>query len=233
MSKSPSSKAAASPSLRTSSSRSALTRSTTSSIRAGWIRPSATSRSIACLAISRRNGSKQERMMAPGVSSMISSTPVACSSARILRPSRPMIRPFRSSLGRSTTETVVSMACSGALRWMAWVMICLAFSAAASRASASKRLTRFAASRRASCSMCLMTSSFAASAVSPETRCSACCCSRASSSQRCISSPIDRSRSAARCSRSRSVASICVASWVRSVSSDVFRASCCSMASSS
>jgi hypothetical protein len=48
-------------------------------------------------------------MIAPGVSSMISSTPVAISSARIFRPSRPMIRPLRSSLGRSTTDTVVSM----------------------------------------------------------------------------------------------------------------------------
>ena len=54
--------------------------------------------------------------MAPGVSSTISSTPVAVSSARMFRPSRPMMRPFRSSLGRSTTETVVSIACSDALR---------------------------------------------------------------------------------------------------------------------
>ena len=44
----------------------------------------------------------------------------------MLRPSRPMMRPFMSSLGRSTTETVVSMACSAALRWMASVMICCA-----------------------------------------------------------------------------------------------------------
>ena len=51
-----------------------------------------------------------------GVSSTIRSTPVASSSARMLRPSRPMMRPLRSSLGRSTTETVVSMACSAAER---------------------------------------------------------------------------------------------------------------------
>ena len=95
-------------------------------MRAGWMRPSAISRSIAWRATSRRNGSKLERMIAPGVSSTISSTPVAVSSARMLRPSRPMMRPFRSSLGRSTTETVVSMACSAALRWMASVMICCA-----------------------------------------------------------------------------------------------------------
>ena len=52
----PSSKAAASPSLRTDSSISAFTFSTTSSMRAGWMRPSAISRSMACLAISRRYG---------------------------------------------------------------------------------------------------------------------------------------------------------------------------------
>ena len=83
-------------------------------MRAGWMRPSAISRSIACFAISRRYGSKAERMIAPGVSSTIRSTPVASSSARMLRPSRPMMRPLRSSLGRSTTETVVSTACSAA-----------------------------------------------------------------------------------------------------------------------
>ena len=43
----------------------------------------------------------------------------------MLRPSRPMMRPLRSSLGRSTTDTVVSIACSAALRWMASVMILL------------------------------------------------------------------------------------------------------------
>ena len=52
-------------------------------------------------------------MIAPGVSSTIRSTPVASSSARMLRPSRPMMRPFRSSLGRSTTDTVVSIGVLG------------------------------------------------------------------------------------------------------------------------
>ena len=119
------------------------------------MRPSAIRRSIACRATSRRNGSNHDRMIAPGVSSTISSTPVAVSSARMLRPSRPMMRPFMSSLGRSTTETVVSMACSAALRWMASAMICWARAAAVSRASVSRRLTRLAASRRASASICL------------------------------------------------------------------------------
>ena len=36
------------------------------------------------------------------------------------------MRPLRSSLGRSTTETVVSMACSAPQRWIASVMYCLA-----------------------------------------------------------------------------------------------------------
>ena len=122
---------------------------------------------MAWRAISRRSGSKLERMIAPGVSSTMSSTPVASSRARMLRPSRPMMRPFMSSLGRSTTDTVVSMACSAALRWIASVMICLARAAAISRASVSSRLTRCAASRRASLSTWRMSRSLASSAVSP------------------------------------------------------------------
>src|SRR5881397_812112 len=58
-------------------------------------------------------------MTASGVSSMIRSTPVACSSARIFRPSRPMMRPFISSLGMATTETEVSAVCSAATRCIA------------------------------------------------------------------------------------------------------------------
>ena len=45
-----------------------------------------------------------DRTTVSGVSSMIRSMPVACSRARMLRPSRPMIRPFISSLGRWTTR---------------------------------------------------------------------------------------------------------------------------------
>src|SRR5260370_243323 len=41
---------------------------------------------------SRRTGSKPERITASGVSSMIRSTPVAASSARMFRPSRPMMK---------------------------------------------------------------------------------------------------------------------------------------------
>ena len=45
---------------------------------------------------------------ASGVSSMMRSTPVAASSARTLRPSRPMMRPFMSSDGSGTVATVRS-----------------------------------------------------------------------------------------------------------------------------
>ena len=41
-----------------------------------------------------------------GVSSMMTSTPVASSNARMLRPSRPMMRPFISSFGSATADTV-------------------------------------------------------------------------------------------------------------------------------
>jgi hypothetical protein len=72
------------------------------------MRPSTISRSSETRAISRRKGSKPERITASGVSSTMRSTPVAISSARMLRPSRPMMRPFISSDGSITTDTVVS-----------------------------------------------------------------------------------------------------------------------------
>jgi len=59
-------------------------------------------------AISRRTPSKPESTTALGVSSMMKSTPVRFSRARMLRPSRPMMRPFMSSDGRSTMDTAVS-----------------------------------------------------------------------------------------------------------------------------
>ncbi len=72
------------------------------------MRPSAISLVSAMRPISRRTGSNPLTMTTPGVSSMITSTPVAFSKARMLRPSRPMIRPFISSLGISTVLVVVS-----------------------------------------------------------------------------------------------------------------------------
>ncbi len=64
-------------------------------------------------AISRRTPSKPESTTAFGVSSMMKSTPVRFSSARMLRPSRPMMRPFMSSEVSCTTETVVSARVAG------------------------------------------------------------------------------------------------------------------------
>ena len=72
------------------------------------MRPSWMSRTSESLPISRRTLSKAETMTTPGVSSTMTSTPVAFSKARIFRPSRPMMRPLTSSLGISTVETAVS-----------------------------------------------------------------------------------------------------------------------------
>lgn len=68
--------------------------------------------SSAMAATSLLTGSKPDKMTTSGVSSMMSSMPVAFSSVLILRPSLPMIRAFMSSFGRGTTETVISVACS-------------------------------------------------------------------------------------------------------------------------
>src|SRR6478736_178878 len=83
------------------------------------MRPSSISFSSVMRAISRRMPSKDESTTAFGVSSMMKSTPVRCSSARMFRPSRPMMRPFMSSDGNSTRVTVVSAACEAATRWSA------------------------------------------------------------------------------------------------------------------
>src|SRR3712207_8360527 len=53
-------------------------------MRPGWILPSCTSRSIETRATSRLTGSKQEMTTVSGVSSMMTSTPVAASNARML-----------------------------------------------------------------------------------------------------------------------------------------------------
>ena len=83
------------------------------------MRPSSTSFASVSFATSRRTPSKDESTTACGVSSMMKSTPVRFSRARMLRPSRPMIRPFMSSEGSSTSETVVSAAWLAATRWSA------------------------------------------------------------------------------------------------------------------
>ena len=99
---------------------------TTSSIRAGWIRPSCTSWCRARRATSRRTGSKLLRTIASGVSSTMISIPVADSRARMLRPSRPMMRPLISSLSIWKTVTEFSIAVSVARRWMDCTTIFLA-----------------------------------------------------------------------------------------------------------
>ena len=93
-----------------------LTFATTSSMRAGWIRPSETNWWSAKRQISRRTGSKPDITIASGVSSTTISTPVAASRARILRPSRPIILPFTSSLSMWNTLTEFSIAVSVATR---------------------------------------------------------------------------------------------------------------------
>jgi len=127
-------------------------------------------------AISRRTGLKVEMVMASGVSSMIRSTPVSVSIARMLRPSRPMMRPFISSFGRSTTETVASDTESAAQRWMARVMMFLAFSSAVSLYCCSISESFCAISWRASVSTRSSRVVRASSTVIPETRCSSSTC---------------------------------------------------------
>ena len=85
---------------------------TTSSIRAGCILPSVTNLCNDKRAISLRIGSKQDKIIASGVSSTIISTPVAASIARMFRPSLPIILPFTSSDSKLKTETQFSTACS-------------------------------------------------------------------------------------------------------------------------
>ena len=68
----------------------------------------------------------------------------------MLRPSRPMIRPFMSSLGRAKTLTVDSAVCSEATRWIAIVRIFRARSSPSSRACCSISRTCAMAERLAS-----------------------------------------------------------------------------------
>ena len=113
--------------------------------------------------------SNPERMIVSGVSSTMMSIPVAFSSARMFRPSRPMIRPFMSSLGRSTTDTAASATYSEAIRQMARPMTCLARSSPVSVAVSSMRLTIEAACSFASSSNDCTSWALASSAVRPAT----------------------------------------------------------------
>ena len=94
---------------------------------------------------------------------MMSSIPVAFSSVRMFLPSLPMMRAFISSLGRGTTDTVISEACSVEHFWIARLMISFALRPASSFASASMFRTSPTASLRASSSIAETNSRFASS----------------------------------------------------------------------
>ena len=127
-------------------------------------------------AISRRTGSKLDRVTASGVSSIIRSTPVACSSALILRPSLPIRRPFISSLGRGTTDTVVSTTTSEALRCIVRESISWDFRSASSFSFISHSRNRRDVSCRISVSMASTSCSLASLLDRPEisSSCSSC-----------------------------------------------------------
>ena len=163
--------------------RRATARAPPRSARGGSGRP-ATSFSRSRRAASRRTGSKLLRTTASGVSSMIRLTPVVASKARMLRPSRPMIRPFISSLGSVNTLTVDSAVCSDATRWIAIVTIFRARSSPSSRACCSISRTCAMAARFASSTVAATSSSRASDEVMPATRSSWIrCCSAAFSSR--------------------------------------------------
>ena len=122
-----------------------------------------------------------------GVSSMMTSTPVASSNARMFRPSRPMMRPFISSFGSETADTVVSAVVSAAIRWMASATIFLASRSAFRRALSRISRSVFAASACASSSIRRISSVFASWADMP-----AICSSRRRSSATSFSSSSSR-----------------------------------------
>ena len=105
---------------------------------------------------------------------MISSTPVMVSRVRMLRPSRPMMRPFISSFGSCTTDTVVSATWSAAHLWIAVTTYSFAFLSASSFALFSRSLIILAVSCLTSASTDLSRYSFACSEVKPEIRSSSC-----------------------------------------------------------
>ena len=124
-----------------------------------------------------------------GVSSMMTSTPVASSNARMLRPSRPMMRPFISSFGSETAETVRLGGVLGrdALDGERDDLLRLALGVALARVSRISRM-RLAASACASSSIRRISSALASCADMP-----------ASCSSRRRSSPTSLSSSCSRC----------------------------------
>ena len=73
---------------------------------------------------------------------MMRFVPVSCSNERMLRPSRPMMRPLRSSEGIWMALTVFSAEWSAATRWMARLRMERAFLSASAfvRASESRMM---------------------------------------------------------------------------------------------
>ena len=161
--------AAASPFLSESASTSPCAFATISSMRIGWMRPSCMRRSRATRATWRRTGSNEESVTCSGVSSMSSSTPVAASRARMLRPSRPIRRPFISSLASFTCVTECSVLWSAATRCIAVRIMSRARSAASSCARRSSVACRRFDSRSASSVKRESTSVRAASGSRPAT----------------------------------------------------------------
>ena len=142
------------------------------------------------------------------------SIPVSVSSDRMLRPSRPMIRPFSSSDFSSTTDTVVSTAWLDATRCITAARMLRARLSASWRVSSSTcRMMRALSWRRSSSSSCIMIC-FACPALRPDTRSSSRSCRDFSvfSSSRVWSrlrrrSSSERSRSSSSCACSSSEAS--------------------------
>ena len=165
------------------------------------MRPSSISFVRVSFATSRRMPSNDESTTACGVSSMITSTPVRCSSARILRPSRPMMRPFMSSEGSSISETVVSEAWLAATRWRASATRLRARRFASARASSSACRTRRASSWRTSSSDRSSMCALASLTVIPEMRSSSVICESRASLRSSWSCLVCTSRSNTPCSR--------------------------------
>ena len=134
------------------------------------MRPSSSNFWSVSFATSRRMPSNDDSTTACGVSSMMKSTPVRCSRARMLRPSRPMMRPFMSSDGSSTIETVVSAAWLAATRWSESATRLRARRLASICASSSSSRTRRASSWRTSSSDRVRISDFASAIVRLEIR---------------------------------------------------------------
>ena len=123
----------------------------------------------------------------------------------MLRPSRPMIRPFISSDGRWTTLTVCSAVWSAATRCIAVRTMSRALSWASSRALRSIARDSFTASCSASTRTASSSIALASSALRPETRSSAATCSCVALARSSLALSSSRSRSSSFLSRCSSI----------------------------